>query len=78
VEEGVPMVRAANAGISGIIDAYGRVLVQLPLDAVAVIDHGLPAAVPAPTLFARYGNWLLLALLTVTGIFMAVMRRWLA
>jgi apolipoprotein N-acyltransferase len=78
VEEGVPMTRAANAGVSGVIDAYGRVLAELPLDAVGVIDHGLPAAVPAPTLFARYGNWMLLASLAVTGIFMVVMRRWLA
>ena len=78
VEEGVPMVRAANAGISGVIDAYGRVQVRLELDAIGVIDHGLPAATPAPTLFARFGNWMLLLLLSVCAVLTAVARRLLA
>jgi apolipoprotein N-acyltransferase len=70
------MVRAANAGISGVIDAYGRVQVRLELDAIGVIDHGLPAATPAPTLFARLGNRMLLVLLSVCGVLTAV-ARWL-
>jgi apolipoprotein N-acyltransferase len=78
VEEGVPMVRAANAGISGVIDAYGRVQVLLDLDEIGVIDHGLPAATPAPTLFALLGNRVLLVLLSVCGVLIAVARRLLA
>ncbi len=78
VEEGVPMVRAANAGISGVIDAYGRVQVRLDLDEIGVIDHGLPAATPAPTLFALLGNRVLLVLLSVCGVLIAVARRLLA
>jgi apolipoprotein N-acyltransferase len=78
VEEGVPMVRAANAGVSGVIDAYGRVQALLDLDAVGVIDHGLPARVPSATLFARLGNWLLLLLVAVTAVLIAVVRRVLA
>ena len=76
VEEGVPMVRAANAGISGVIDAYGRVQARLDLDVIGVIDHGLPAATPSPTLFARVGNRMLLALLSVCAVLTAV-ARWL-
>lgn len=78
VEEGVPMVRAANAGISGVIDAYGRVHARLELDAIGVIDHGLPSATPVPTLFARVGNWMLLVLLAICGVLTAVTRRLLA
>ena len=78
VEEGVPMVRVANAGISGVIDAYGRVQVRLELDAIGVIDHGLPAVTPAPTVFAQFGNWTLLVLLSVCGALTAVARRLLA
>jgi apolipoprotein N-acyltransferase len=70
------MVRAANAGISGVIDAYGRVQVRLELDAIGVIDHGLPAAMPAPTVFAQFGNWTLLLLLSVCAVLTAV-ARWL-
>jgi len=62
VEEGLPLVRAANNGISAMIDPYGRVLARLGLDEIGVLDSRLPTALP-PTLFARYGNWLLLPLL---------------
>ncbi len=44
VEQGIPVIRAANTGISGIIDAYGRVLQTLPLGQQGVIDGYLPAA----------------------------------
>ncbi|PWL19463.1 apolipoprotein N-acyltransferase [Falsochrobactrum shanghaiense] len=44
VEQGLPMVRAANNGISAIVDAYGRITEELPLDAVDVIDAYLPQA----------------------------------
>lgn len=56
VEEGIPLVRAANTGISGVIDAYGRIEKQSELGTVAVIDADLPRAL-APTLFAQYGLW---------------------
>jgi len=51
VEEGLPMVRAANTGLSAVIDGYGRILHQLPLGVDGVIDSPLPR--PAqPTFFA--------------------------
>ena len=51
VEEGLPMVRAANTGLSAVIDPYGRILHQLPLGMDGVIDSPLPRAAP-PTFFA--------------------------
>ncbi|HEX6957034.1 MAG TPA: apolipoprotein N-acyltransferase [Ferrovibrio sp.] len=62
VEQGLPLVRAANDGISAIVDSYGRVVGQLGLEAVGVLDGPLPAALPAPTLYARFGDWPALAL----------------
>lgn len=56
VEEGLPLVRAANTGISGVIDAYGRVTASLPLGQKGVLDAGLPRRTPEPTLYARFGN----------------------
>jgi apolipoprotein N-acyltransferase len=44
VEEGKPVVRAANTGVSAIIDAYGRTLSALPLNREGVIDGALPNA----------------------------------
>jgi apolipoprotein N-acyltransferase len=70
IEEGLPLVRAANNGISAVIDARGRVLKKLGFDAVGTLDFELPLAEP-PTLYARLGDftflglWLLVALISV-------------
>ncbi|MBC8049168.1 MAG: apolipoprotein N-acyltransferase [Chitinophagales bacterium] len=45
VEEGRPIVRAANTGISAVIDSYGRVTKSLPLNSEGVIDASLPAGI---------------------------------
>lgn len=62
VEEGVPIVRAANNGISAMIDPYGRVLGIADLNVKGVIDTGLPDAVP-PGFYARTGDVGLLVLM---------------
>jgi apolipoprotein N-acyltransferase len=54
VEQGLPLVRAANTGISGVIDSWGRVRVSLALGVAGVIDEPLPIAMN-PTPYARYG-----------------------
>ena len=60
IEQGLPLVRAANTGISAIVDGHGRVLASLPLNTMGVINHALPAALPY-TLYAQWGeNWLIL------------------
>ena len=58
VEEGLPLVRAANTGISAVVDPYGRVLGKLGIGQRGVLDLPLPTAASHTTLFARYGNLL--------------------
>jgi apolipoprotein N-acyltransferase len=64
VEEGLPLVRAANTGISVVTDAYGRVVARLGLGRRGVLDSALPVAIPA-TPYARWKDWTLLILLGV-------------
>jgi apolipoprotein N-acyltransferase len=62
VEEGLPMVRVANNGISAVIDAAGRVRARINLDTIGYADVALPAAA-GPTPYSRAGDWTLVALL---------------
>ncbi len=55
IEEGLPIVRAANTGISAIIDPFGRILHQLALNRSGVIDGSLPSSIE-PTFFSKWGN----------------------
>ncbi len=58
IEEGLPLVRAANNGISAIVDPLGRIVKSLPLGAEGVIDGPLPRPVAA-TFYAKAGDGLI-------------------
>jgi apolipoprotein N-acyltransferase len=73
VEEGLPIVRAANTGVSAVIDPLGRVVARLGLGVEGVLDSGLPVA-RLPTFYSRYGD-LPVAVLTVLAIVAALTRR---
>lgn len=71
VEEGIPLVRAANNGISAVIDADGRVLARLALNERGTIDSVVPGVRP-PTVYARFGDWVFL----VNAIVFAALALW--
>ena len=55
IEQGLPLVRAANTGISAVIDPLGRIVGALPLGSEGVLDSPLPRPVAAP-IYARVGD----------------------
>lgn len=72
IAEGLPLVRAANTGISGVIDPVGRIIAALPLGVEGVLDSKLPNAIE-PTYFLSVGDYPLILSLVVSLI--AVGRR---
>jgi apolipoprotein N-acyltransferase len=74
VEEGLPLARAANTGISAIVDSYGRLRMSLALGSTGVLDGPLPAALP-PTPYARYGDFIFLLMFAASLVCCALRRR---
>ncbi|MBN2537799.1 apolipoprotein N-acyltransferase [candidate division WOR-3 bacterium] len=72
VEDGVPMVRSANNGISFIVDSYGRVLKKTPLFVQTVL-HGMVPRPHGPTPYRRYGDWFIA--LSALVVLVAVIRK---
>jgi apolipoprotein N-acyltransferase len=76
IEQGVAIVRAANTGISAIIDPYGRTVESLSLNETGFIDGRLPMPLPDRTLYARYGEAIPMTLVIFfAGIGMVLTRR---
>ena len=61
VEEGLPLLRAANNGVSAVVDAHGRVLAMLGLNERGTIDSSLPSALML-TAYVRLRDWTFVAL----------------
>jgi len=70
IETGLPLVRAANTGISAVVDGRGRILAEARLGAEAVVDSALPEPL-APTWQRLWGSstagWIALFFLAVVG-----------
>jgi apolipoprotein N-acyltransferase len=73
VEQGLPLVRAANTGVSAVIDPVGRIVGELGLGVEGVLDATLPAKIP-PTVYARVGE-LPAAVLVALSMMLVLLRR---
>ncbi|MES2607720.1 MAG: apolipoprotein N-acyltransferase [Pseudomonadota bacterium] len=74
IEEGMPLVRVANNGLSAVIDPCGRVAHKLGLYDIGFIDFELPKALPT-TLYNRIKEGAFWALLMVAFVGAILMRR---
>jgi apolipoprotein N-acyltransferase len=77
VEEGIPLIRAANNGISAVIDSYGRVVEQINLNDRGIIDAQLPEAAEHSTVYSYAGNALYLIYLLLIACVIIVARRFI-
>jgi len=72
IEQGLPLVRAANTGISAVVDPLGRIINSLPLGSEGVIDSPLPRPISTP-IYARVGD--VPAAMIVAIALLAIIRR---
>jgi apolipoprotein N-acyltransferase len=63
VENGLPMIRVANNGISAIIDPFGRIIKKLNLNEINYTQGLIPKKLTSPTIFSQFGNFTLLLLI---------------
>jgi apolipoprotein N-acyltransferase len=75
VEQGLPLIRAANTGISGAIDSYGRTVALLGLGEQGVVDSALPRGLANPTLYSRFESWPVLVVSCLLFL-LIIWRRW--
>ena len=73
IAEGLPLVRAANTGISAVVDPLGRMTKSLALGTEGVLDARLPERSPQP-LYARTGDTLI-GLVLAASLIIVVRRR---
>jgi len=74
VERGLPLVRAANTGISAVVDPLGRVIARLGLDETGFLDAALPAPLATGTPYSRFGEAIVLTMAMLIVVVSAFMR----
>ncbi len=73
VERGLPLIRAANNGISAVVDAKGRVVAGLAHDVPGLVDATVPGRF-APGELAKWRNWSFLIVLAVLFVAAGISR----
>ncbi len=75
IEEGLPMVRAVNSGISAVFDSFGQEIARKGLLVRGVLDVHLPPALLEPTIFAQYGHLIFMLMMVAVVGFALLTRR---
>jgi apolipoprotein N-acyltransferase len=74
IEQGLPVIRSANTGISAVIDPYGNVIDRVPLGSDGYVDVILPSRLNE-TLYSKLGETLFLISLFLWFLVLLVFRK---
>ena len=73
IEQGLPLVRVANTGITGVVDAAGRIKDRIPIGQKGIIDVYIPIS-SAPTLYSQFGDMIFFSICLFLLIFVFINR----
>jgi len=71
IEQGLPVARSANTGVSAIIDPFGQIVGRIPLNEAGYLDANLPAPLPA-TLYSRWSEFLWAGIALILAVIVAL------
>ncbi|WP_240729887.1 apolipoprotein N-acyltransferase [Ehrlichia minasensis] len=75
IENGLPTIRAANSGISAVIDSYGRIINALPIMTEGIIDSYLPYHISEGTIYSKYlSKFITIKYATLIMLILAMLR----
>jgi len=75
IEEGLPLVRSANTGISAMVDPFGRIEAMLELGETGVLDAALPKPLPEPTFYAVWGQTVFLLMVAMGALMIFMIEK---
>ncbi len=75
IEEGLPLVRVANTGISAVIDSYGRIVAKLGLGETGIVDAPLPQNATVHSIYGAYGNYVVLLMILFISTLIIIIRK---
>ncbi|MBN1982448.1 MAG: apolipoprotein N-acyltransferase [Chitinivibrionales bacterium] len=71
IENGLPLARCANSGISMVVDPLGRIVDKTAIYTRAVLTSQMPIA-SIPTVYRRFGDWIIGAATILCGLTLAI------
>ena len=73
VEQGIPLIRVANTGISAVIDPWGNIVSQTKMNESAYLDVNIPG-IRSATFYSKFSDWPILMFIFLAIVFCVVSK----
>ena len=74
IENGIPLIRVANTGISGIIDSYGRIISKTQMLHSTTLDGYLPQKITNNTIYSNFAELTILLLIAISYVILLLLK----
>jgi apolipoprotein N-acyltransferase len=74
IEQGLPLIRVANTGISAVLNSRGEVVVKTSLNEATYIDANIPSP-RSKTIYAKFADWPMIIFLSFSIFILSFLRK---